>query len=158
MHQGIVCRVQDETIERYAMGRLSGSSLVRFEQHLLLCEQCQSSAQQADLYVAVMRSALARLDADHQGDERRREPRRACSRSVRIRLSGMRRSVRARATDRSRSGFGLTAAVGMPAGARVILAIGGRLYHGEVAWCAQQGPQYRLGVRLAAFAGPASRA
>jgi hypothetical protein len=150
MNQGTSCRVQDDTVESFALGRLKGNSLTRFEQHLLLCAECQERVEQADVYVAVMRTTLSRLRAEQAEAERRQEPRRACRRKVQVKMPGARRLVEAHATDMSKSGFGLMLGMKMLAGAKVLLAMGARQYKGEVAWCAPQGDQYRVGVRLAA--------
>jgi hypothetical protein len=150
MNPGTNCRVQEDTIERFAMGRLIGSSLNRFEQHLLLCGDCQRRVEEAEQYVAVIRHTLREMEAAKTGAERRREPRRVCRSKVQLSLPGSRRRVVAEATDMSRSGLGLTLGVKMLAGAKVLLALGARRLQGEVAWCAPVGEQYRAGVRLMA--------
>jgi hypothetical protein len=150
MNQGTSCRVHDDTVENFALGRLKGNSLTRFEQHLLLCAECQERVEQADVYVAVMRTTLQALRAEKAEAERRREPRRACRRKVQVKMSGARRLVEAHATDMSKSGLGLMLGMKVLAGAKVLLAMGARQYKGEVAWCSPEGDQYRVGVRLAA--------
>jgi hypothetical protein len=144
------CRVHDDTVENFALGKLKGTGLARFEQHLLLCTDCQQRVENADLYVAVLRSTLRSLEAEKAAAERRQEPRRACRRKVQIRVPGKRRNVEARATDMSKSGFGLMLGMKMLAGAKVLLAMGAQQYQGEVAWCVPKGDQFRVGVRLAA--------
>lgn len=150
MHQGTTCRVHEDTIEQFVLGRLKDSSLSRFEQHLLLCADCQNRVEQADLYIAAMRSTLRDLENEKAAAERRSEPRRACRRTIHVRVPGSRRNLEAKATDMSRSGLGLTLGIKMLAGAKVLLAMGAKQLKGEVAWCAQLGEQYRVGVRLAA--------
>ena len=139
------CKVHDETIEKYALGRMSQQSLARFEEHLLLCESCQNQVTLADAYLQAIRSALHEVV-----EERRRAPRLECGESVAIRLPGDGNSIWAKATDRSEGGFGLTLGVKLRKGARVVLALGRSLYEGRVAWCAGQGAQYRMGIRLSA--------
>ena len=144
------CKVQDETIERYAMGRLPHNSLARFEEHLLLCESCQDRVTLTDAYVKGMRLALQELAPAATADERRREPRLECGAKVGVRLPGDRNNIWAKATDRSQGGIGLTLSVKMRKRARVILSLDRSLYEGKVAWCVGQGAQYRMGVQLSA--------
>jgi Peptidase S24-like len=52
----------DDLTERFSMGRLEGGELVAFEEHLLLCEQCQAGASAMDLLVRGVRSAAEYLE------------------------------------------------------------------------------------------------
>jgi len=49
----------DDLLERYSMGRLAGPELEKFEEHLLICPQCQNNLAAADAYVGGIRSAAA---------------------------------------------------------------------------------------------------
>src|SRR5579871_909822 len=49
-----------EDLERYSMGRLAGPELAPFEEHLLLCEECQAAVAFEDAVTQGMRDA-ARL-------------------------------------------------------------------------------------------------
>jgi hypothetical protein len=121
------------------MGRLAGSRLARFEEHLLICESCQASVEQADLFLAGVRMALQAA-----AKERRRAPRRRCRRTVTVMMCGKKSVVQGRAVDRSETGMGLRLGIEMPAGACVLVAVGSARYRGEVAWCVPQGADYRL--------------
>jgi hypothetical protein len=145
MPQQKTCRVHDETVERYAMGRLAGTRLARFEEHLLICEGCRQSVEDADLFLAGVRLALRST-----AEERRRAPRLKCRRKVTVMVPGKKSIVRGRAVDRSESGIGLRLATEMPAGARVLVDLGSARYRGQVAWCIPQGGEYRLGIRVVA--------
>jgi hypothetical protein len=50
---------EEEVLESYSRGTLSGKSLVRLEEHLLTCEACRQRLEQNDEYVLAMRTALA---------------------------------------------------------------------------------------------------
>jgi hypothetical protein len=150
MIQAKCCKVHDETIEKYAMGRISQQSLARFEEHLLLCESCQNQVTLTDAYLQAMRSALHETATCSVVGERRRARRLEFGANIAVRLPGNDNSIWAKATDRSEGGFGLTLGVKLRKGARVVLALGRSLYEGRVAWCAGQGAQYRIGVRLSA--------
>jgi len=43
----------------YSLGRLAGRQCARFEEHLLVCADCQRRLQEADTFVAAMRAAGA---------------------------------------------------------------------------------------------------
>jgi len=45
----------DETLEQYAMGRLSLAVLEEFEEHLLICAACQVRLAAADAWLAQVR-------------------------------------------------------------------------------------------------------
>lgn len=51
----------EEVLERYCMGMLSGSELESFEEHLLICPECQDRVVETDAHVGAMRTAAARL-------------------------------------------------------------------------------------------------
>lgn len=51
----------DETLEQYSMGRLSGSKLDEFEEHLLTCAPCQDRLASTDACIGNIRSAAAEL-------------------------------------------------------------------------------------------------
>lgn len=55
----------DDLLERYSMGRLAGAELDRFEEHLLLCPQCQDNLAATDAHVQGMRSASAEWQRQH---------------------------------------------------------------------------------------------
>lgn len=57
------CSVSEETVERYCLGRLVSEELERFEEHLLVCPDCQDRVAVSDEYVAVMKLALGELRA-----------------------------------------------------------------------------------------------
>jgi hypothetical protein len=49
----------DAVLEEYALSRLSEPACAAVEEHLLVCEGCQISVQQADEYVRLMKHALS---------------------------------------------------------------------------------------------------
>ena len=59
----------EETIERYVRGKLSNTELDAFEEHLLTCVPCQSSAEELDMFVRTMKEAAQELA--HQPTPRR---------------------------------------------------------------------------------------
>jgi anti-sigma factor RsiW len=54
----------DEAAERYSLGTLSCEEAKQIEEHLLICEACQSRVAKSDEYVAAMRRAAARVRRD----------------------------------------------------------------------------------------------
>ena len=51
----------EETAEKYSMGRLSARKSAEIEKHLLICESCRQGVAESDAYVAAMRHAAAKL-------------------------------------------------------------------------------------------------
>jgi hypothetical protein len=51
----------DEVVEAYAMRRLAEPVLSAYEEHLLICEDCQKRLQQMDEYLDAMRRAAREL-------------------------------------------------------------------------------------------------
>ena len=49
--------IAEETLERYAMARLSEAELVPVEEHLLLCQDCRERVAWLEDFVCAMRSA-----------------------------------------------------------------------------------------------------
>ncbi|MGA2594257.1 MAG: zf-HC2 domain-containing protein [Bryobacteraceae bacterium] len=62
MRLGSNRHADDDLLERYSMGRLAGPELERFEEHLLICPQCQDNLASADAYVGGIRSAAAEFE------------------------------------------------------------------------------------------------
>ena len=60
MSQGYTHREQEE-IESYSMGKMPEAEMEAFEEHLLICEQCQHAVAEFDAYVPAVRSAAAHL-------------------------------------------------------------------------------------------------
>jgi len=48
-----------DVFEDYAFDRLSGNEAAEFEEHLLICEECQETLAKTDEYIAVMKAATA---------------------------------------------------------------------------------------------------
>jgi hypothetical protein len=48
-----------DLFENYAFDRLSGDQAAGFEEHLLICEQCQDTLAKTDEYIRVMKAAAA---------------------------------------------------------------------------------------------------
>lgn len=57
----MTAHIDDETLERYSLGRLTDTELAPVEDHLLICTECQDKLAEADEYTRVMRAALAEL-------------------------------------------------------------------------------------------------
>ena len=51
----------EDRLEAYAMGKLCEEELVPFEEHLLVCPQCQDKLQEIDSFLAHFRPVAARL-------------------------------------------------------------------------------------------------
>lgn len=51
----------DELLETYAMDSASEQECVEVEEHLLVCERCQTALQQADEYIRAVRQAASQL-------------------------------------------------------------------------------------------------
>jgi anti-sigma factor RsiW len=58
--------IDDELLDRYASGSLSGELLPALEEHLLSCPHCQTRLTQADEFVALFRQAATQPDARPQ--------------------------------------------------------------------------------------------
>jgi hypothetical protein len=56
----------DDTFESYAFGRLPPSELAVFEEHLLICEDCQSQLERTEEYVRLMKAATAAYVTEHR--------------------------------------------------------------------------------------------
>jgi len=55
--------IDDELLERYAMGRLTERDAVPVEEHLLICECCRARLEETDAYVRAMREACRRCES-----------------------------------------------------------------------------------------------
>ena len=64
MTQNTKAHPAEELLERYAMNRLTGPELDRFEDHLLSCAHCQDRLDEATEYVGTMRVAAEKVAAD----------------------------------------------------------------------------------------------
>jgi hypothetical protein len=61
MQLGTNRHVTDEVVEEYSMGRLAGLEMEEFEEHLLICTQCQDRLAFTDRFVGGIRSAALEL-------------------------------------------------------------------------------------------------
>ena len=57
MAGGTCARFDDDLMERYSFGRLTGQECAAFEEHLLTCEACQDRLRANDEFVAAMKAA-----------------------------------------------------------------------------------------------------
>ena len=57
---------EEDLLERYSLDLVSGEELQSFEEHLLICEECQDRLTESDAYVRAMRAATAELSG-HDG-------------------------------------------------------------------------------------------
>jgi hypothetical protein len=69
-----------DTFENYAFDRLSESEAEGFEEHLLICEKCQSTLAQTSDYIRLMKAATAAYISEDRGSPPR----------IRIREKGLR--------------------------------------------------------------------
>jgi hypothetical protein len=53
----------EEILERYAMSRADEDEAERVEEHLLICPECRDSLDEADQWIAIMKSALPPPDS-----------------------------------------------------------------------------------------------
>src|ERR1700761_5454881 len=53
--------IEETTLESYSLGTLDDSAAAQVEQHLLICDDCREKIEEADVYVAAMQSAAAKL-------------------------------------------------------------------------------------------------
>jgi len=56
-----------DAAERYAMGRMSRADHARYEEHLLVCPRCQEALAGFDAFVASMRGAVEKAEAEPPG-------------------------------------------------------------------------------------------
>jgi hypothetical protein len=66
----------EDVFEGYAFDRLSAQELIDFEEHLLICEKCQSTLAKTDEYIRLMKAATAAYIAESSSPLRRRGLRR----------------------------------------------------------------------------------
>jgi anti-sigma factor ChrR (cupin superfamily) len=59
--------VRHDSAERYAMGGMSRAEAARYEEHLLLCPQCQEALAQFDAFLAAMRGAVDGCESESTG-------------------------------------------------------------------------------------------
>ncbi len=59
----------DETLERYSIGKLAEPELGRLEEHLLLCPQCKERAEAVDQFLVSFRNVAPRFPLEHRGPE-----------------------------------------------------------------------------------------
>lgn len=55
--------IDEGSLERYAMGKLSGPTLTSVDEHLLACVECQHRLEQMDQFIAAFRQAIVELPA-----------------------------------------------------------------------------------------------
>jgi hypothetical protein len=56
----------EDVFESYAFDRLSGMETADFEEHLLICEKCQTKFAQTDEYVRLMKAATSAYVTEHR--------------------------------------------------------------------------------------------
>lgn len=54
--------LEEDALELYALQRISEDELPAFEEHLLICHECQDRLAETDEYIAAMRAATAKLE------------------------------------------------------------------------------------------------
>ena len=62
--------LDEETAEKYSLGRLSARKAAGIEEHLLLCESCRQILTSSDAYVAAMQKASAKV---RQAEQKKRK-------------------------------------------------------------------------------------
>jgi anti-sigma factor ChrR (cupin superfamily) len=63
--------IDEETTEKYAMGKLSARAAALIEEHLLICGRCRQSLAASDAYIAAMGLAAAKLRRSERKPMRR---------------------------------------------------------------------------------------
>ena len=66
----------EDVFEDYAFDRLTAPELIDFEQHLLICDKCQSTLAETDEYIRLMKAATAAYVAENSSPSRRQGLRR----------------------------------------------------------------------------------
>jgi len=59
--RAVNCHATTDMLENYSLGRLSGSALEQFEEHLLICQQCQERLAAEDAFTEAMHDAAMAL-------------------------------------------------------------------------------------------------
>jgi hypothetical protein len=54
--------IEEDLLDRYAMGDLSGDLLPAIEEHLLICTECQSRLRETDEFIAIFTQAVSRIE------------------------------------------------------------------------------------------------
>lgn len=62
MASNLKCTKDEEIIERYSLRLMSEEESAEFEQHLLVCEACQTKLDETDTFVASVRAAATRIE------------------------------------------------------------------------------------------------
>ena len=57
----MVIHISEESIEQYALGRLSSPESNVVEEHLKVCRECQDRLQETRIFLAAVRSAAQKL-------------------------------------------------------------------------------------------------
>ena len=55
--------IEEDLLDQYAMGTLSGESVQEVEEHLLICRSCQTRLAETDEFLAVFSAAVTEQDA-----------------------------------------------------------------------------------------------
>ena len=63
--------MDEDQIERYSMGAISETESSRLEEHLLICELCQTRVEESDRYISAMQRASAQMRKGAQGSKHR---------------------------------------------------------------------------------------
>lgn len=72
----------EDTIENYAFDRLPADKAAVFEEHLLICQDCQQRLERADEYIRVMKAATAAYVTEHPENQSFRSRRRGLLRNA----------------------------------------------------------------------------
>jgi len=67
MQSSFEAHASDETLEAYSQGTLSEAELSSFEEHLLVCAQCQDRLAETDAFIRATREAARELQAASAG-------------------------------------------------------------------------------------------
>ena len=58
----------EDVFERYAFGRLPEKEATAFEEHLLICEHCQTRLEETEDHIRLMKAGAAAYIVEHKGD------------------------------------------------------------------------------------------
>ncbi len=71
MHSRVEIHPSEDEFEQYLLGHTTASRTEAMEEHLLVCESCQTALEQAEAVVIAMRSACRELTQERVSEQRR---------------------------------------------------------------------------------------
>ena len=159
--QGEPVHPSEEVIEFYSMGKLKGSALQAFEEHLFICPKCRRRVTRMDFFLSMLRAASSNpvpANAETEGpglaqsrSEKRGELRDACSRLVSVRVLetiGATESAVALLVNKSSSGAGILSPTQVPEGSDVLVRMPSSRHVGLVRYSVKKGSMWLMGIKF----------